>query len=215
MNSVTLILLFFGAMLTCFAVPINQLPMYGGQHDPSVEPNDEFSRDAAKHGWQAFYQGDFDTAMMRFNQAWLFNQSNPEAYWGFGLVEGKRAGEEAPEKHLKQSIRMLEMARELDPQNGKILGDLAFSHTLLGRHFQVHGHPHEEQFKTALSLYTKAVELSPDYPPIWATWSVCYFYSGDYLNAKTKADQATSMGYRFGADYLSELNAKLVETAEP
>lgn len=201
-----------GACLALFAEqPINQLPMYGGQHEPTVEPNAEFSKDAAVHGWKAYYQGDLDTAIMRFNQAWLFDQNNSEAYWGFGLVEGQRARKEAPEEHLRASIRFLEMASERDPENGKILGDLAFSHALLGRHFQVHGHVSVKHFETAQGLFLTASQLSPEYPPVWATWSVCLFYSADYVEAKAKAEQATKLGYKFGDGYLQQLNAKLAE----
>ncbi|NQY31681.1 MAG: hypothetical protein HRT56_00740 [Coraliomargarita sp.] len=204
----------FGACLGfCVAQPFNQLPMYGGQHEPTVEPNAAHSKDAAARGWKAYYGGDLETAIMRFNQAWLFDQSNPEAYWGFGLIEGQRAREEAPEKRLRASIRFLQMAAELDSENGKILGDLAYSHTLLGRHFQVHGHAFAQLFETALQLFNSASELSPEYPPVWATWSVCLFYSGNFAEAKLKADQATSLGYRFGADYLQELDAKLTEAS--
>lgn len=206
----------FTSIIACVAFagilsarPINQLPMYGGQHEPSVEINPEFSRDAALHGWKAFYQGDFDTAMMRFNQAWLFDQANAQAYWGFGLVEGKRAGEDKPEMHLKGSIHFLERAHQLEPENGKIIGDLAYSMTLLGRHYQVHGHAHEAYYANALQLYATASELNPEYPPIWATWSVCLFYRGDYAEAKAKADHATSIGYRFGADFIEQLNTQL------
>jgi hypothetical protein len=35
--------------------PMNELPMNGGQHDPSVERNPDFSKDAAKRGWKANY----------------------------------------------------------------------------------------------------------------------------------------------------------------
>lgn len=45
--------------------------MYGGQHDPSVPENKKFSKDAAELGWKYYREGDYDTAVKRFNQAWV------------------------------------------------------------------------------------------------------------------------------------------------
>lgn len=36
------------------------------------------------HGFHLLGQGDLGNAMMRFNQAWLVDSTNAEAYWGFG-----------------------------------------------------------------------------------------------------------------------------------
>jgi hypothetical protein len=54
--------------------PINELPMYGGKHNPTVETNKKFSESAAKLGWKYYYSGDVDTAIKRFNQAWMFDR---------------------------------------------------------------------------------------------------------------------------------------------
>ena len=31
-------------------------------------------------------KNDTKTVMKRFNQAWLLNTNNPQAYWGFGII---------------------------------------------------------------------------------------------------------------------------------
>ena len=116
--------------------PMNELPMYGGQHNPSVESNTAFSRDATRRGWNAYYQGDFDTAIKRFNQGWMFDRENPEVYWGFGLIMGQRSSLENPEQNLKESIYFLQIAMEKAPQDGRIIGDVAFSNTILGKYYK-------------------------------------------------------------------------------
>ena len=49
--------------------------MYGGNHNPTVEENKEASRSAAELGWRYFCKGDVDTAIKRFNQAWMFDRN--------------------------------------------------------------------------------------------------------------------------------------------
>lgn len=191
---------------------MEELPMYGGQHNPTVERNVEFSRDATQRGWKAYYQGDFRTAIKRFNQGWMFDRENPEVYWGFGLIMGQRASQEDPEKSLKKSIRFLEMANDRIPEDGRIIGDLAFSHTILGHFYQSYSQSEEEakeHFETAGELFSKAYRKAPAYPPITANWSVFYFYTGNYEKAKTKADEAIMLGYRFSPDYIKELESKV------
>jgi tetratricopeptide (TPR) repeat protein len=192
--------------------PMNELPMYGGQHNPTVGRNVVFSRNATRFGWKAYYQGDFDTAIKRFNQGWMFDRENPEVYWGFGLIMGQRASKEAPEQCLKESIRFLQMATEKDSRDGRIIGDLAFSHTLLGHFYKSDKNNQakaEKHFNTAATLFRKAFEINPEYPPIVANWSVFYFYTEEYQKAKSKADEAIKMGYKFSPGYIRDLKKKL------
>jgi tetratricopeptide (TPR) repeat protein len=196
-------------MLAAAERPINELPMNGGQHDPSVERNIDFSKDAAKRAWRAYSEGDMDTAMKRFNQAWIFDQENPEVYWGFGLVMGQRASQEEPKKNLDESIRLIKMAVDRDKKSGRILGDLAFSYTVLGHYLESDKKDGKENFQKARELFPVAFKLDPAYPPIVANWSVFYFYTHDYKAAKNKADEATKMGYRFSPEYLKDLENKL------
>ena len=181
---------------------VNELPMYG-ETDLSNNvqeanrkliawANREFgdlklaSKDAAQRGWEAYYQEDLDTAIKRFNQAWLFNKDNPEVYWGFGIVMGQRASQEHPEKNLQESIRFLQLAKEKDPKNGRVTGDLAFSHTILGHYYkseEKNDTDAQKHFETAGKLFATAFKADANYPPIVANWSVFYFYTEDYKKA--------------------------------
>ncbi len=225
------LLIIGGCLLSQFAWaerPMNELPMYGSKakSDCYLNTDDrlidwatrEFgsrelaSKDAASRGWKAYYQGDFDTAIKRFNQGWMFDRENPEVYWGFGLIMGQRASPEDPESNLKESIRFLEMANDRAPEDGRIIGDLAFSHTILGHFFQSYGtndRKAQEHFGIAGELFSKAFNKTPDYPPIVANWSIFYFYTGDYQQAKNKADEAILSGYQFSPDYIKEIEDNL------
>ncbi len=192
--------------------PDNEIPMYGGNHNPTVEQNHEFSKSAVDLGWKYYYQGDFDTAIKRFNQGWMFDRENPDVYWGFGLIMGQRASVEKTENNLKESIRFLEMARDKRPEDGRIIGDLALSQAILGHYCKTeinNTKAAKEHFEKARDLFPQAFKLNHEYPPIVANWSVFYFYTGEYQEAKIKADEAIKMGYTFSPDYMKDLTEKL------
>lgn len=191
--------------------PDNEIPMYGGNHNPTVEQNSEFSKSAVDLGWKYYYQGDFDTAIKRFNQGWMFDRENPDVYWGFGLIMGQRASTGETERNLKESIRFLEMASNKRSTDGRIIGDLAFSHTILGHYFKSEKHDEKnsaQHFDKAAKLYPQAFELNSKYPPIVANWSVFYFYTEQYQKAQDKADEAIKMGYTFSPEYMKDLKEK-------
>lgn len=185
--------------------------MYGGNHNPTVEQNKEFSKSAVDLGWKYYYQGDLDTAIKRFNQGWMFDRENPEVYWGFGLIMGQRASAEDTEGNLKESIRFLEMATDKNPDDGRIIGDLAFSHTILGHYLKSekkNDKRSKEHFGKAEKLFPQAFKLAPKYPPIVANWSVYYFYTEQFDQAQNKAHEAVKMGYQFSPDYINDLRQK-------
>jgi tetratricopeptide (TPR) repeat protein len=188
--------------------PINELPMFGGEREPTVAQNIVFSKDPARGGWTAYYSGDPDKAMRRFNQAWMFDRNNSEVYWGFGLIMQRRAESENPKENLAEAIKLLSQACDLSPKDGRILGDLAFAHTLNGVYLRSISQESCGYFKRAGKLFEVAYALSPDYPPIIAHWSMYYFYIGEIRAARDKAAMAEQAGYQFDSAYLEDLRVK-------
>jgi tetratricopeptide (TPR) repeat protein len=41
-------------------------------------------------GWYFYHRNSLDTAMLKFNQAYLLDTENPDVYWGMGCIMGKR-----------------------------------------------------------------------------------------------------------------------------
>lgn len=187
---------------------MNELPMYGGEHNPQVEPNKENSKGAAELGWKYLHRGDLSTAMKRFNQAWMFDRKNPDAFWGFGIIMGRRAEKEDTEKNLTESINLLTTAHELSPDNGRITGDLAFSYSLLGNYFATQGRDGMKNYEKAEALFIDAYKHDPKYPPIAANWAVLKFYTGDYQTSKKLISEAQELGYTPNPEFLKELNEK-------
>jgi len=188
--------------------PTNELPMYGGQHNPTVATNKSNSKSAADLGWKYFNSGDFDTAIKRFNQAWMFDRENVDAYWGFGLIMGQRARNEDTENNLRESIKYLGMAKSRSPQNGRILVDLAFSHTVLGELLHTKNINAQEEFNTARALYKQAEKLEPAYPLVYSNWSVLEFYAGNYSVAKNLLAKSKTLGFKPDPSYEKDLGSK-------
>jgi tetratricopeptide (TPR) repeat protein len=109
---------------------INKLPMYGRAKKciGQIESDNTFiklcadnykgdSKEAAKHfvqrGWEYFYKNKPDTAMMRFNQAWLLDSLNAETYWGFANLTGMQ-------QKYDESLPLFQRALALAPGNAKI-----------------------------------------------------------------------------------------------
>jgi uncharacterized membrane protein/Flp pilus assembly protein TadD len=189
--------------------PINELPMYGGQHNPTVETNKENSKSAAILGWKYYYSGNLDTAIKRFNQAWMLDRENADAFYGFGLIMGQRAIKEETEKNLMESIKFLEKAKALSPQKAKIMVDLAFSHTFLGNYLLSNKKSAQDEFKKARFLFFQAEEIEPTYPLIYSNWSVLEFYDGNYFTAKQLLDNAKRLGAKPDPAYEKDLESKV------
>jgi tetratricopeptide (TPR) repeat protein len=187
---------------------MNELPMYGGQHDPQVEHSKENSKGASELGWKYLYRGDPLTAMKRFNQSWMFDRKNPDAFWGFGIIMGQRARKEDTEKNLTESINLLTTAHELSPSNGRITGDLAFSYTILGNYLETQGRDGKQKYEKAEELFVEAYKRDPKYPPIIANWAVLKFYVGDYRASKKLISEAQELGYAPDPKFMKELNDK-------
>lgn len=103
----TISLAFFGVPSAALAVPLNEQPMYGNQpKTPEMRAaDDQFIANAAKLGfnrvqasdksvqlgWQYFFQRhDIATAMKRFNQAWIADPDNGDAFHGFAILVMER-----------------------------------------------------------------------------------------------------------------------------
>lgn len=129
-----------GLLIGCASTnSINTLPMYGGipksealtkadeeflkKIDSAGQSRDSSSRYFSNAGWRFFYQGNDNTAMMRFNQAWLLNPKNAQVYFGFGSIIGRRR------TSIDSTIYFLKLAHALDENNIPIAASLAYSYS--------------------------------------------------------------------------------------
>ncbi|NEM98958.1 tetratricopeptide repeat protein [Pontibacter burrus] len=86
--------------------------------DASFSTRPEASKFFMERGWQYLNEGQIDTAMHRFNLAWLLNPDNSETYWAFGLVTVARG-------NPAEAVEYYQKALSYEPKNALLLSDLA------------------------------------------------------------------------------------------
>lgn len=164
---------------------INKLPMYGNTRkcNSQIEADKIFlkrcdkdfknRKDAAKHmimrGWQYYRLNKTDTAIMRFNQAWLLDSLNADIYWGFGNLLGLQG-------KFKDSISFFEKCLRLNPNNASAWNDASVSY---GNSFIKSND--KEQLNAAIIALKKAIALDPKNPRFYGglTSAYCYFVQKD------------------------------------
>jgi tetratricopeptide (TPR) repeat protein len=133
----------FLILIGCSSTPncpdkINALPMFGRQKkSPDQLAADSIfiremdslfhkdrqlaAKDLISGGWEHFYNNKLDTAMKRFNQAWLLDSTNADIYWGFGNILGTK-------HQFKESIVFLERSIKMNPKNSKVYESVSTSY---------------------------------------------------------------------------------------
>jgi len=108
---------------------INTLPMFGKikKCKEQIEADNIFLKEEDKtcpnrhlaanyivsRAWDYFYQDKLDTAMMRFNQAWLLDSLNSEIYWGYGNILGKQ-------QKYQESLIYFDKSLQINPNNARV-----------------------------------------------------------------------------------------------
>jgi len=171
--------------------------MYGGvkKCKEQIEVDNTFLReidktsnrkDAAEHmvkrGWQYFYNKKPDTAMMRFNQAWLLDSLNAGIYWGFANILGQQG-------KFKESIPFFERSIKLDSHNPRVWSDMNISY---GNIF--YQTKDKKYLNAAINALKTAISLDANNPQLYSqlTSAYCYFMQKDsakkYLRITEKLD---------------------------
>lgn len=205
----------------------DSLPMYGqpkvARSDSQKQADETFIRDNtlrfksrpaasnafASQGWAAVRAKQLDTAMARFNHAWLLNAKNYQAFWGFSAVASERG-------RLLEAIELLETARELidDPaQRPALLADLGTLHSeyaaRLSSDKQLEKAHH---FVIANSRFTESLENDPRFASGWREWAMSLYDQERYSEAWLKAKRARELKAEpFPPEFLKKLSAKMPE----
>ncbi|WP_026978899.1 tetratricopeptide repeat protein [Flavobacterium tegetincola] len=177
---------------------INLLPMYGSvkKCEQQIKSDIAFLLDcdklfksrklAAEHyvgkAWGNFYNNDPETAMKRFNQAWLLDPENAEVYWGFGNLMGMK-------HELKQSISLFKKSLQINPNNPKVYESMATSYGQL--FFET---KEVDYLELTIKNLKNALKLDPNNAKIYGSLarSYAYFTQKDslkkYINLTDKLD---------------------------
>jgi tetratricopeptide (TPR) repeat protein len=163
----------------------------------------------AAQGWSSLKTQQLDTAMLRFNQAWLLNGKNYAAFWGFGAVLSARG-------RLLEAIEYLEAAREVidEPaQRPALLCDLATLHSEYAA-----GLPADRQleraqrFVGANNRFTESLENDPTFATAWREWAMSLYAQERYAEAWAKIKRARELRAEpLPPEFLKKLSAKMAE----
>lgn len=106
---------------------INLLPMFGNavKCPEQIQADNAFlsridkqyqgdrkraAKDWVGRAWTYYQRNVPDTAMMRFNQAWLLDSTNADVFWGFGSLLGHQ-------QKLGEAVVLLKKSIRLNPEN--------------------------------------------------------------------------------------------------
>lgn len=199
---------FIAALLTlstAFAepLPINQLPMYGEREKTAEMKNadaaliaavekqglsrQEAAKRAIQTGWSYWAKRDLATAMSRFNQAWLLDPENGNAYHGFALVTSVRGGTPSEVERLFQ---LAVSKKNVDEVAFVDYGRLLWT---------------QKQLEKSLVQLNKALQLSPTARNARSNISFVHYLKGDANSACTWAKDARENGDELEKGFLEDM----------
>lgn len=177
---------------------INLLPEYGNaaKTKEQIAVDDDFIKlclkedgtykKASEHmvslGFKYLYQGDPKTAMRRFNQAWLLNPKNENAYWGFGAIYFTF-------NDYGEALKQLDKGLAINPNSSNILTDIATIYT----GYFVNKHDINDLNK-AIDLFSQSYKIDSTNQNTLFKLSVAYFYKQDCVNAMKYYEECMKLG---------------------
>jgi tetratricopeptide (TPR) repeat protein len=133
-------------------------------------------------GFSYLYRGDMETAMKRFNQAWLLNPKNENVYWGYGAVYGTFGD-------YPSAIVQLDKGLIINPNSSVILTDKATLYFI-----QYQQDQDQTKLNTALGLLNKSYSIDANNVNTTYKLSICYFLDKDCGNAWKFYDISQKLG---------------------
>ncbi len=185
------------------SLPINQLPMYGGREKTeamktadaafiaSIEKQglsrEEGAKRAIQSGWSYWAKRDIATAMSRFNQAWLLDPENGNAYHGFALVTSARGASPSEVERLFQlAVSKSKVAPVAFVDYGRFLWT-------------------RKQLEKSLVQLNKALQLSSTAHNARSNISFVHFLKGDFSSACNWAKDAQKNGDQLEKGFLEDM----------
>lgn len=157
------------------------------------------SSDFALRGWQFLRQGDLDTAMKRFNQAWLLNNSNGEALWGMAAIEAS-AGK------MDDSLKLFAEAESFMGDDLNFSIDHAKAVAMAGLERK-----DDALLKDAFARFDRIYKRAPESVLNLENWAIALFSLARYAEAweKIKLAEATPDKEKLDRSFVAELEKRM------
>lgn len=166
--------------------------------DKSFASRTEASNFFMDRGWDYFNEGQVDTAVYRFNLAWLLNPDNHNTYWAFGLVEYSKG-------NSKEAIGMYERALKYQPNNSLLLSDAGAAFIT-----QFNEDKKKKNLKQASTYLDRSLALDPANAFALSSMSQVRFHQKKYAEAwdflhKGRDINMMSLDYNFLAELMTRM----------
>ncbi|MDR1349217.1 MAG: hypothetical protein LBJ59_00275 [Zoogloeaceae bacterium] len=184
-------------------LPINEQPMYGERPKTaaqeksdatfvaSIEQSGVSRQQGAKNvigaAWSYWARGDTATAMKRFNQAWLLDPENGDAYHGFAVITSQRCGDP---KEIERLFLLALAKPEVNPR----------AHVDYGRFLWT-----QNQLQKSLDSLNQTLQRHPDARNARANIAHVYYLQGDAANACRWAKDARQNGDELETGFLEDM----------
>jgi tetratricopeptide (TPR) repeat protein len=177
---------------------IRLLPEYGNAEKTKEqkEADEEFIKTSLKQdgtrerasehmielGFNYLSRNDLKTAMYRFNQAWLLNPKNENAYWGFGVIYFSF-------NDLDKAMAQYEKGLKINPRSSNLLTGKA---SVMMSRFQASGS--RDHLTTAINILKQSYAIDPKNQITLYRLSACYLLSADCKNALKYYEECMALG---------------------
>lgn len=204
-----------------YAQDINLLPKYGmiQKNEAQITADKKFlasmdeyfkgdrkkaSEITAMRGWQFLRKGDAETAMKRFNQAWLLDNKNGTALWGMAAIQNGT-------HKTKESLKLFAEAEQYISNNIDFSADYARA---IG--YAAIETKDDSLLKDALFRYEQLYKKAPQHTLNLQNWAIILYFIGRYDEAweKIKLAEATPRGKELDQNFIIELRKKLSRKKE-
>lgn len=214
-----------GPVNLSFAEDLSLIPLYGDgektKSEEEIRADDQFRRDAVKSagsadraasvliakGFESVAANDLDTAMRRFNQAWLLKPNRADVYWGLAAVESSRGNDVS-------SLKLFEEARNIDPKNPELLSDYAFGHMRFASHAAKTPEEGKQHLLTAAQLLHDAKAINPKFELAYTNSALLFAELNRPQEAWEQVFAAEALGGKsLNPRFLNDLNKSLPRRA--
>jgi tetratricopeptide (TPR) repeat protein len=167
------------------------------QQDGSRE---KASEHMVESGFSYLYRNDLKTAMYRFNQAWLLNPKNENAYWGFGAVYFMF-------NDFENAMTQYTKGLKINPESSNILTDKA---TLYLTKFNTTGG--KVNLDSATTIFKRSYLVDPKNQNTLFKLSACYFLNDNCKDARKYYEECQALGGRpITKEYTEALKKRCVK----
>jgi tetratricopeptide (TPR) repeat protein len=151
-------------------------------------------------GFNYLYKKDLRTAMYRFNQAWLLNPKNENAYWGFGAVYFTF-------NDLENAMTQYSKGLKINSKSSNILTDQA---TVYLTKFNATGST--VNLDSATNIFKRSYVIDSKNQNTLFKLSACYFISDNCKDALKYYEECKVLGGRpITREYTEALKTKCVK----